>query len=169
MEERIQLKIDNLRKNYVQRYQIIIFLLSFIPFCISLVILLFVGLPNFGLQGLPGAILKIVALFAIVYFMLSHIILREFRCLNSKRYNYLKAYVADKRYDDEHIEFVGVENKMRKFPKEYYVLLGNEKKYAMAKSWTYRDIKVGETYLFAFTGNKRTKRSIIVCAMKIEN
>lgn len=169
MEERIKEKIDNLRKNYVQRYQKIIFLLSSIPFCFSLIIVLFVGFPNFGLQGLPGAMLKIVALFAIVYLILSYIILREFRCLNSKTYNYLQAYVADKRYDDEHIEFVGVENKMRKFSKEYYVLLDNEKKYTMAKSWTYRDIKVGETYLFAFTGHKRTKRSIIVCAIKIEN
>lgn len=169
LEERLKLKIQTLRRNYVSRYKKIVLGISVVMFLIVIVFLLTVGIKDFGLQGLPVAMLKAIMFFVLGDCVVLSILLREYRCLNSKTYNYHKAYVRNKKQIDEHMEFVGVENKMRKFPKEFYVLLDDEEKYTMAKSWTYRDIRVGETYLLAFTGKKRTKKSVIVCAIKLEN
>ena len=65
------------------------------------------------------------------------------------------------------MEFVGVENQMRKFEKQYYLLLNNEEYFTLTKSWVYREIEEGKKYFLAMTGRKRKKSSIIVCAMKV--
>ena len=144
-------------------------LLPTLVFYVPLTIILFIiSICNGSLDGFIQKEVLLTVVFVLGYFVITTGMCAEFRCLKTRKCNYGYARVTNKKTVDERVEFVGDENERRYFGKEYLLLLDDDDYFTSAKSWTYGDIEVGEKYLFAFTGKKRTRKSIIVCAIKEE-
>lgn len=168
MEEKLRLKMKQRYEWNEKRYKKTLLAISLVLGPIAMIPMLIIVVQSSGWSEVPLAIVKMIFVCVFGGFLLYKAINRTYRCLNRKHYYFFEAYVIKKKYVDESIDYVGIENKMRIREKRYYLLLNNDEHYTKASVWAYRDVQENERYLFAIAGKKRRKRSVIVGALKID-
>ena len=168
MEEKLKNKIREQYNFYTKRNKTIFLALLIIFAPILVIVTLILGIQNSGWSGVPIILVKLIFIISIGGFIFYKLITWPYRRLNRKNYYFFEGYVNKKKYVDEHIEFVGIENEMRRFEKTNYLLLDNDEYYTKAESWAFRDVRENERYLFAAIGKNNRRKCIIVGALKLD-